>query len=263
MNSPARVVGISTSHDGFAPYTPNPDEPSPLEACTERWKAQQEALRDKPWSACPPELSADFVRSMARELLLNDGSAAASRACLFTASLMAEHNIDEVKLAVRHPMLNAGIELVARIGQASPGNSEAAVFELAVDEDASEQEVRDGLAAFADQPHEGQFFDPIDQTPDAQVAQLLARAEQIVGNSSLEPLVMAAAALLVWNKMENTNSATFRLELAGLHEGDVHVLAEDQSVVFHAKRQALEFAGDLRKQAPLPQGRASVRLPRR
>lgn len=263
MSQSSRIISVSTSTEGLPAYERQEHGTSHLEACGKRWASQQKALKDAPWAACPPELSADFVRSMARELLQNDGDNAASRACLLMGSLMAENNLPSISLSLRCPALNSGIEIEGRIGQATSPSSDAVVFELAVDEDASERDVRDALAAIGSQSKESQFFDPISQTPDIQLAQLLARAEQIVGNSSLDPLVLAAGTLLVWNKMEATNSATFRLELSGLSDGEDMLIGEGESVVFNGKRKALEFASDMHGEVALPNARATVRMPKR
>lgn len=248
MTGSSGIVSISSEVE-LPKYSAGSDEQSPLRECGERWADRQAELRDAPWAQCPPEMSADFVRSMARELLSKDGDRAAMRAALFTASIMVEQDLTSIDLNARHPKFGASMHINGRIA-AYEQSASSIVVDVAVPEDAPDQEALDMLARIGEGPvSAGSAFDPIADTPDTEIAKLLAMAEKAIGVSSYETLVVAALPLLAWKKMEDTNAETLRFQLSGLQDGHTPTLDDDQAVVFEAKRFGLAASCDQKREA--------------
>ena len=240
---------VSVSHETSLPsYSAGDEDQSPIRACGKRWEHLQDQVRELPWAQCPPEMSADFVRSMARELLQNDGDQAAMRAALFTASIMAEQKINKLSLSARHPKFGASMQIDAQIQPYVEGSGETQ-FEVAVPREADDEAALDVLRQVGEGPATaGSPFDPIAHTPDIEVAKLLASAEKAIGASSYETLVVAALPLLAWKKMEDMNAGTLRFQLAGLHDKEGPTLPDDQCVVFNAQHFGMQPSNDAKAQ---------------
>lgn len=258
MTRPTGIV--SASHEVSLPkYSSRNSDTSPIRECGLRWEDRKNEFRDLPWAQCPPEMSADFVRSMARELLARDGDQAAMRAALFTASVMVEQGPPSIALGARHPKFGTHMEINGTIADYQESDSVVDI-EVAIPKAAADQEALDVLDQVGEGPiHSGSPFDPIAQTPDTEIAKLLAAAEKAIGISSYETLVVAALPLLAWKKMEDTNAETLQFRLVGLQNGDEQILADDQCVVFQAKRFGLDASCDRK---PEPTRTVHVRVPR-
>lgn len=210
---------------------------SHVQQCIQRWESRQNELKDKPWGQCPEEIVADFVRSVARDVLAEYGpSYAASQ--MAVAAAVGKYKVSpegmDMMLSCSVPEKDCGIEMrltTVPEGVEDEGQPEVE-FALAVKQDELEaldkKSVKDialSLLNNLEGPEPREIFDPLadGSVPDSEILRLVQTIEKELpagannaDSHELDVLMTAGTVLLTWHQAELRNAETVKLSLGGL-----------------------------------------------
>lgn len=183
----------------------------------------------------------DFLRAAVDDLGLSYGSMAHRKAFEVLGISLAEKGLERAGIGAAWPQAGArvDIEMQMRPLQAS-GPGEVGVEFTLEGPEADDDQMRDALMAVAEKNgQERLLLDPVAQLPEADLRQLMADIEALVGDDDVSCLLGAAAVLVIWGHMEKLNADTSQIVLSGLTVGD-EAIAEGMEVVLTGRRVALD-----------------------
>lgn len=223
----SKVTRIKTSKSGSIPSRPQPDGPSALEACQDKWEHLREDVKGKLWSQCPPEMVGDFMRAMAQYFVHNFHDDAVMKALQFVAcSALKDPQSKCFQVPVSYLGSQASAVLNLTTQPEDKFDSEwtddhTVTFDVATSA-TTEEGVREELGRWAeeDDPQTRMVFDPLASLPNKDIVALVKNIEQKVGREDLLVMSTVALTLLLWKECETTNAETAELTIRGLYDGD-------------------------------------------
>jgi hypothetical protein len=237
MSSSPKITSISVSTTGKPERQKDLSEKSSeLGQVTAKWKPRQPEFRNKRWAECPPELSADFVRAVARDMVneYGGGGAVSMLAMLAAGSMYKQtpQGLDVTLSCQAAGKGDAGVTLTLR-DQAPEKDEDGPDLEIVTRQtqeealaslDKSPRELLNDALGKDTAANERVIFDPLADgaLTDTTLARLVADTERLFGaeHDDIEVLAMAALVLAVWRQGESNNAETVISTASGVTEGD-------------------------------------------
>jgi hypothetical protein len=267
-SEPAKVTAVHTVRTGNTPMKEDKGVSRPMRAAADKWKDSQEDVRDLPWSAVPGEMMRDFVRAAAGELVNLYGENAEDKATEVLAGCLGGLDGESFQFSSSWGATGASFAMeVSKVPEPFGPSAPETSFEIEVAGDATEAEVREALGKWGEHPSvvTRLDFNPLDQLPADEMRTLMKQAEAVTGDQSngdnqRDALLVTAALLMVWGKLERRNAATAEFVLSGLTRGDEEV-CPGQAVKMNARRAGMETSHTpMDPQDNGPVTRATVRM---
>lgn len=237
MSKPAKISSLSIHTDGKPQrHKRQTREESELAAADNRWEPRKDEFKGKRWAECPPELSAEFVLALARDLVYEyDVSGAMQMATIMAGSILYEKSPEVLNLQLTARASGRGpacIDLmmldVPNQGREDDGGGLDIVADIDEDQIDLTDAHQDAGALLnkilKEDPNETPRtpFDPLapGALTNSDLARIVADVEKKVGGKDLDILIVSSLVLLAWKQAESNNADTVQLSIGGVTNGE-------------------------------------------
>lgn len=239
--SKSKVTQISSSSGSIQERIKTEEElsqPAALTVAFEKWEDELKNWKGIPWAKTRADLVGDFVRAACADLENDYAGEAGSKAAQMMGSLLVKLNKDEIRFIASSLRYQTHIALTWNIQDESLDyDSSSKVepsteFTLMVEENAQEEDVREALKNWGNEPQTRMVFDPITQLSNEELRDVMKNVEsQLDTKEDHMLLVSAASVLLNWKRLERLNASSVNYAFHGLTEKNKPVAPGKKIVV--------------------------------